>query len=50
MRICAGLCVIGGAIAWMTVRKVAKVKPRVLTNVIQPCQDYAVVEATPGNP
>jgi EmrB/QacA subfamily drug resistance transporter len=49
MRICAGLCVIGGAIAWLTVREVAKVKPRVLTNVIQPCLDPALVEATPGN-
>jgi Major Facilitator Superfamily len=49
MRICAGLCVIGGAIAWLTVRKVAKVEPRVLTNLIQPCLDPALVEATPGN-
>jgi EmrB/QacA subfamily drug resistance transporter len=49
MRICAGLCVIGSAIAWLTVRKVANVKPRVLTNLIQPCLDPALVEATPGN-
>jgi EmrB/QacA subfamily drug resistance transporter len=49
MRICAVLCVIGGVIAWLTVRKVAAVRPRVLANVIQPCQDPASVEATPGN-
>lgn len=49
MRICAVLCVIGGAIAWFTVRRVTAVAPTALANVIQPCQDPAVVKATAGN-
>jgi EmrB/QacA subfamily drug resistance transporter len=45
MRICAGLCVLGSVVAWLTVRKIAAVAPAVHANVIQPCHDPLLVRA-----
>jgi EmrB/QacA subfamily drug resistance transporter len=45
MRICAGLCVLGSAVAWLTVRKIAAVAPAVHANIIQPCHDPLLVRA-----
>jgi hypothetical protein len=45
MRICAGLCVLGSVVAWLTVRKIAAVAPAVPASVIQPCHDPLLVRA-----
>ena len=48
MRICAGLCVLGSAVAWLTVRKIAAVAPAVHPSIIQPCHDPLLVR-TPSS-
>jgi hypothetical protein len=48
MRICAGLCALGGLVAWLTVRKVVAVAPTVNASVTQPCHDAALVGAARG--
>ena len=48
MRICAGLCALGGLVAWLTVRKVVAVAPTVNASVTQPCHDPALVGAARG--
>jgi EmrB/QacA subfamily drug resistance transporter len=39
MQICAGLCAAGGAIAWLTVRKGADVRPVTQASLAHPCGD-----------
>jgi hypothetical protein len=46
MRICAGLCVLGSVVAWLTVRKIASVAPAVHASIIQPCHDALLVRTS----
>jgi EmrB/QacA subfamily drug resistance transporter len=48
MRICAVLCVLGGLIAWLTVRKTSAVTAAVPASVIQPCHDPSLARAAAG--
>ncbi len=48
MRICALLCVLGGAIAWATVRRIVSVSASVPPAVLQPCQDPCLADPVPG--
>jgi EmrB/QacA subfamily drug resistance transporter len=49
MRICAGLCVLGALVAWLTVRKIAAVAPTVRASISQPCYDASLVGTSHGS-
>lgn len=46
MRICAGLCTVGAAVAWFTVRKISSSATPRIVNVDLPCQDESAAVAT----
>jgi EmrB/QacA subfamily drug resistance transporter len=45
LRICAGLCALGGVVAYATVRTATPVRPTVQPSLLQPCHDPRRVEA-----
>jgi predicted MFS family arabinose efflux permease len=50
MLICAGICVLGGLISWVSIRRSTAVAPVTQASVLQPCHDPGVAIAAPPQP
>jgi len=48
MLICAGVCSLGGVIAWTTVREASRVAPTPLPSLMQSCHDPCLTASSPG--
>ncbi|MPY95902.1 MAG: DHA2 family efflux MFS transporter permease subunit [Acidimicrobiia bacterium] len=48
LRMSAGLCVVGGAIAFATIRRAAPVRPTSQASADQPCNDGSLLEPSPA--